>query len=270
MQLLRKSLFSLTGGLLLGSMSLVGCGGFGQDGSTSDQAYAADTTDTADQVSALVSVSTDGIDTQASGLTSTIAAQAAVANVTAKLASGCVTATLQGSTATYVMNNCTGPYGLVSLTGTLSVGYTVTGSGAGTTVTVALSGSGIKLNNATLDVNSSAVISGPSTNRTAVVSSTTSAESARGNSIAHSGNYTAGWDGSCVTLTGTFMTRVGLSNYSTVITDYKRCLNTCPKTGTITFTGKNIITLAFDGTASADLTVNGKAGSLPLLCIAAK
>lgn len=259
MNLLCKSLPVLA----LGALAVFGCGGTANN---NDDSLAADSTDTADQVSALSSLSSEGVD-PSTGPTHAAAAQAAATAVTAKLSSGCVTTHVVGNQVTYTMNNCTGPYGLVSVTGALTATYTVQGTGTAATLTIVLSGTAIKINGASLNVNSTAVISGPTTNRTAVVNSNTTAVSARGNSITHAGNYTAGWDGVCLSMTGNFQTRAGLFNFMTQVDSYKRCLNHCPTQGTITFTGNaHTTTLTFNGTASASIMIDGRSGNLSLFC----
>lgn len=263
MKLSRNSLRLLAGGLVIGTLAVSSCGGAAD---SNDEALAADSTDTADQVSALTSIMSDGADLSMAGLTSQSAAQGAMTGASAKLSASCLTAMTSGNVVTYTLKNCTGPYGLISLSGTLTATYTVQSAGAAPSLKVDLSGTGLKVNGASLSVNSSAIITGPANSRTAVVTSNTSATSARNNSITHSGNYTAGWDGACVSLTGSFSTRSGLLAFGTEIDSYRRCQDRCPAQGSITFTGRHVATLTFNGTATAQITVDGRAGRLPLLC----
>lgn len=265
MTLVRKSLCSLALGVLAFAPLLSGCGGSAVSG---DEAMAADSTQTADQVSAVTSLTTDGVDLTTSGISSDTAATVAASSAGSKLTPAtCLTKSVVGSVATYTMNSCTGPYGLVAVTGTLQATYTVQGSGTGTSLKVDLAATGLKVNGATLDIASSATISGPQTARTATVTSTTRAVTARGNSIAHTGSYTAGSDGNCVTLTGSFATQSGIFNWSTQIDNYKRCQNMCPTQGKITFTGTlHTTTITYNGSATAAITVDGRTGNLGLLC----
>lgn len=265
MTLVRKSLCSLALNALVLAPLLAGCGGAAVSG---DEAMAADSTQTADQVSAVTSLTTDSVDLTTGSISSDTAAATAAAGASAKLMpASCVTKSVASNVATYTMTNCTGPYGLLAVSGTLQATYTVQTTGTNPSLKVDLAATGLKVNGASLDISSSATISGPPTARTATVSSTTKAVTARGNTISHSGSYTAGSDGSCVTLTGTFSTQSGLLSWSTQIDSYKRCQNMCPAQGKITFTGVlHTTTVTFNGSATAAITVDGHAGNLGLLC----
>lgn len=248
--------------------SLSACGGSATFSAT-DAEIAADSTDTADIVSGLTSVSSDGVDVQASGLTSASAATAAAAAAGAKFVlPACLTKNVVGNVATYTMNNCSGPYGLLLVTGTLTATYTVSVSGGTPSVTVDLAGTGLKVNGMTVDVATTAKISGPSTSRTASVTSTSKATTMRGNSITHAGQYDATWDGMCMTLSGNFATQTMNNSYATVISGYKKCLNACPTQGTVTFTNlSNTLTITYSGGKQAKLVVNGGAQqTINLLC----
>lgn len=248
--------------------SLSACGGSATFSST-DAEIAADSTDTADVVSGLTSVSSDGVDVQASGLTSASAATAAAAAAGAKFVlPACLTKNVVGNVATYTMNSCSGPYGLLLVTGTLTATYTVAVSGGTPSVTVDLAGTGLKVNGMTVDVATTAKISGPSTSRTASVTSTSKATTMRGNSITHAGQYDATWDGMCMTLSGNFATQTMNNSYATVISGYKKCLNACPTQGTVTFTNlSNTLTITYSGGKQAKLVVNGGAQqTINLLC----
>lgn len=249
-------------------LMLTACGG-SNSFSSSDAEIASDSTDTADVVSGLTSVSSDGVDVQASGLTSASAATAAAAAAGAKFVlPACLTKNVVGNVATYTMNNCSGPYGLVLVTGTLTATYTVSVNGSTPSVTVDLAATGLKVNGMTVDVATTAKVSGPSTSRSASVTSTSKATTARGNNITHAGMYDATWDGSCVTLSGSFATQTSSNSYATVISGYKKCLNACPTQGTVTFTNlSNTLTITYSGGRQAKLVVNGGAQqTINLLC----
>ena len=265
-----KTLNGLALGSLLCAAAVVGSGCGGSAGfSSTDAELAADSTDTADVVSGLTSVSSDGVDVSASGLTGEQAATAAAASAGSKfILPACLTKSVTGNVATYTLNSCSGPYGLVLVTGTLTATYTVAVAGGTPTVNVNLVGTGIKVNGMTVDVATTAKISGPSTNRTASVTSTSKATTMRGNSITHAGQYDATWDGMCMTLSGSFATQTMNNSYATVITGYKKCLNACPTQGTVTFTNlSNTLTITYSGGKQAKLVVNGGAQqTINLLC----
>lgn len=249
-------------------LSLSACGGSATFSST-DAEIAADSTDTADVVSGLTSVSSDGVDVQASGLTSASAATAAAAAAGTKFVlPACLSKVVAGNVVTYTLNNCSGPYGLLLVTGTMTATYTVSVNGSTPSVTVDLAATGLKVNGMTVDVATTAKISGPSTNRSASVTSTSKATTSRGNSITHAGMYDATWDGMCMTLSGNFATQTNSNSYATVISSYKKCLNACPTQGTVTFTNlSNTLTITYSGGRQAKLVVNGGAQqTINLLC----
>ena len=265
-----KTLRRLALGSLLCAAAVVGSGCGGSAGfSATDAELAADSTDTADVVSGLTSVSSDGVDVSASGLTGEQAATAAAASAGSKfILPACLTKNVTGNVATYTLNSCSGPYGLVLVTGTLTATYTVAVAGGTPTVNVNLVGTGIKVNGMTVDVATTAKISGPTSNRTASVTSTSKAVTQRGNTINHSGMYDATWDGMCLTLSGSFATQTAMNSYATLISGYKKCQNACPSQGTVTFTNlANTLTITYTGGRMAKLVLNaGKEQTLNLLC----
>ncbi len=262
MQSMRKGLFGIPS--ILGAILLSACGGAA---SSDEDSVAADSIDTADQVSALTSLSSDGVKLDAVGLTSNQAAQAGASGVSAKLTAGCVDVNTNQNVVTYTLVNCSGPYGLLNLSGILTATYTVQSTGGTNSLQVQLTSTALKVDKAAINVDSTAVVSGTAQSHTATVNSKTTAVTARGNTITHSGNYTAGWDGTCVSLSGNFSTRSGIINGSTQVESYSRCMNACPKQGKVTFVGNfHIVTMTFDGSATAAITLDGKSGNLKLLC----
>lgn len=257
MKALRNSLF------VLALSPLVACGGSlaqSDDGQT-----AADSADTADVTTALSSLTSDGSDMAAA--TGDAAAAGAKAGVMAKLnPSGCVTANAVANVVSYTFNNCTGPYGLVKLTGTVTATYTKANAGA--SLAVALTSTNLAVNGAQVSLNSTSVISGPPTARTATVTTMSSATTANGKSISHSGAYTAKWDGMCVSLDGAFSTKVGLASWNTVVTGYKRCSGVCPESGKVVINGAGgTATISYTGSAVAlVLTSGGDSGTITLAC----
>ena len=124
---------------------------------------------------------------------------------------------------------------------------------AGGGVTVTLSGSNLKANGSTVTLTPPPWSPGPPAAAAAVTSST-GAQTSRGRTISHSGNYTtAGWDGSCLTLNGSFTTQIGLFGWST-IANYKRCRECAPPPELWVITaGANSATVTFANSATVDL-----------------
>lgn len=258
---MKKTLRSSLSALVLSPLLLAACGG--SAAIATDGENAADSADTASVTASMSSLTTDGVD--ASATTAAAAAASAQVKALALLSpQGCATAQVVGSTVNYALNGCTGPYGLLNVTGSVSATYAV----AAGSVTVTLSGANLKANGSTVNLNATATVTGTAGSRQAMVTSSTSAQTARGRTITHSGSYTAGWDGTCLTLTGVFTTQIGLLGWSTSITDYKRCQGMCPASGTVVITaGSNTATVTFAGGATVSYTDNkGDSGTVTLSC----
>lgn len=241
---------------------LAACGGTAIEGSDGD--IAATSGDTASTTSALVSIASDGVDLAMSGLSSEQAAQIAANGAGAKLTpTGCMTKMVTGNVVTYTMNGCSGPYGLTTATGTVTATYTVTGS----SLVVQLAGQGVKVNGSTLTIASTATITGPVGNRSAMVNSTSSGVLPKGAALTHAGSYTATWNGMCLGLNGSFTTKADALEWATTVTGYQRCQNACPSMGQITITsGLRVTTITYNGTPTANVTVNNRAGTVQLSC----
>jgi hypothetical protein len=180
----------------------------------------------------------------------------------------CLTTTTTGATVTYVFNNCTGPYGMVNVTGTVTAVYSRASTGG---VQVVLTGTGVKVNAAVIDLNSTVKASQANGVKTADIVTDTSGTGPRGNSFTRNGTYTVTYDSTaeCVTVAGTWTTKVGVRTSSTVVAGYRRCKGTCPAAGgTITnTTGRTVVTLSYDGLGSASwATSGGRTGSVTLQC----
>lgn len=251
----------LSSAFVLALVPTYGCGGAL---ATSDSSTAADSADTADLTTSLSALTTDGVDMTAAS-DGAAATTAATRVKTLLQPSSCITVTTAVNVNTYTFAGCTGPYGLVSVNGTLTATYTK----AGNAITVVLASQNLTANGAKLTLQATSVVSGTGTSRTATVNSSSSATTARGGQVAHTGSYTASWDGSCVSLDGAFTTRVGLISWATVVAGYKRCQNSCPQSGTVSISANNgsATVVNFNGSASATYTTSdGKVGSFMLGC----
>lgn len=254
-----RPLLALALPVLSALFPLAGCG----RADSSDGEVAADSTDTADLTAALTSTTTDGIDPAAT----TSAAAATTAEAKAKTffqPSGCLTTQVTGPQVAYTFNGCTGPYGLVNLKGSITGTYAI----AGGQTTIALKGQGLTANNTPLNLDAAVVLTGAAGSRTAAVTSKTSATTPRGRTVEHSGSYVTTWDSQCLTLSGTFSTRVGLVSWMTAIASYKRCQNACPQSGSVVITaGTSAVTVTFGGGATAQVvTAKGDTATVPLFC----
>lgn len=134
-----------------------------------------------------------------------------------------------------------------------------------------LTGEGVKVNAATVNLNATVTASQVNGVKTAEVTSTTTGTGPRGNSLARTGNYTVTYDSAtgCVTLDGTWSATAGARSSSTVVSKYQRCKGTCPTAGgsIVNTSGRTVVTLTYDGSATAHwATAAGRAGTLDLQC----
>jgi hypothetical protein len=177
---------------------------------------------------------------------------------------GCATVSQSGLTVTIAFADCTGPRGLPHLTG--SVAITVS-AGAGGAIDLTASASGLEVNNATIDIDSSAVYTVSGSSKSLAVTTKGSGTGPLGNTIEHDGQYTVGWDASCASLEGAWSTETTDAKRSTTA-NVQRCAGQCP-TGTITrdtFLGRTI-TVTFDGSSVATWTTSaGRSGTINLPC----
>jgi hypothetical protein len=195
-------------------------------------------------------------------------AQSAATRVLSRMTpAGCVVASQQGATVTYVLTNCTGPWGLVKVSGTLTAVYS---RGQGGAVQVVITGNGMKANDATFDVNATITASQAAGVKRAEVTSASKGTGPRGAPIERQGNYTVTWNAAtgCLTLEGTWETKVGQRSWTTTVTSFKKCAGACPAAGgsIVVSAARLTVTLTYDGTSTAAWTANNRSGNLKLLC----
>jgi Tfp pilus assembly protein PilV len=250
---------------LIPVLFLGACGGVA--GEAGYAAEALDSTDVSSTESALMATSNDALEGSSATTAESAAQTAATRWPTFYQPAGCATATYSGDTATFTLKDCTGRYGLVHVTGTVTVVYTKTATGWSGTA----SGVGLSVNGATVDLNANGTFSNANGVKTADIQSTSKGTGVRGNAFTRSGAYTASWDGSCLTLDGSWMTTVNARHWTTTVSNFKRCTGMCPQAGsTVTYTG-GVLNLSVTITADGDNTANwststGKMGTLTLFC----
>jgi hypothetical protein len=250
---------------LFAVLALVGCGRSEEVDSAED---ADESTVVTSSESALTTELSDEV-TQPMSVAASELATAASMRVRSHLQPpGCLTSTVNGATVTYVATDCTGPYGLVHVTGTLSAVYSRTTTGA---IQVVVTGTGVKVNGATVDINSTVKASQAGTVKKAEVVSDSSGTGPRGNTITRNGAYTATYDptAECMSIDGTWMTKAGIRTGSTVVTGLKRCKGACPAAGgkVVHTIARTVITVSYDGTPTAAWSAsNGKSGTVTLQC----
>lgn len=254
---------------ILSTSFILGCGGNGFRGGSSDSASASaalDSSDSATTESAMLMTTTDGID-PASGQND--AASAGANGVTTWYQpAGCVSSATAGNVVTYTFADCTGPWGLVHVTGSAAVTYTAQADG----IHAAIAANGLSVDGATLNLEADAVYSASGSSKQLVVASSGSGTGARGNQFTRKGNYTATWDTTsmCGGLDGAWSTTIDNDVWSTTMSGYRQCKSACPTAGTLAYTGgisKVTYTISFDGTAAAHWsTSNGFSGTAVLFC----
>jgi hypothetical protein len=250
----------------LAMLSLVACGRAQELDDAEDADESAVVTSSE---SALTSELSDEV-AQPMSATPTDLAAAAATRVGSRLQpAGCLTPTTTGPTVTYVFNDCTGPYGLVHVTGTVTAVYSRAGNGA---VQAVITGTGVKVNAATVDLNSTVIASQSNGVKKADVVTNADATGPRGNTITRDGAYSVTYDttAQCITIDGTWTTKAGLRTASTVVAGYKRCKGACPAAGgSIVHTSarSSVVTVTYDGDATAAwTTADGRSGTVTLQC----
>ena len=182
---------------------------------------------------------------------------------------GCATVSAVGTTLTYTLTNCTGRFGLVDVSGTLVAALTDGTDG----VDIAVTGSAIKANRATLDLTASAVLTDVAGTRKLVVTTHSEGVGPRGNSFTRDGSYTTTHDPAtaCLTLDGQWALEgaAGVGR-STKVTGLERCDGMCPAAGgEIDHTGVlgRMVTVTFNGSAEAAWSSStGRTGTVALTC----
>jgi hypothetical protein len=250
---------------------LVSCGGVDTNSSddTSTAYAAALSIDSAVQESGLIAAIATKLTVND---TTGMAAAADAATVTDLfMPAGCATTSTNLNVVTYTFSNCTGPYGLLKLNGTLTATLKPMAAGQ---VQVTLAASGFKISTVTASVNATALVTTGVTQDSAMVTSTSSATNARGETAVHSGSYTAGWDSSCLTLNGSFMTTLGTSkgtdSWSTQISNFRSCSGMCPAQGgsiTVTSSSGGSVTVHYTNGGSAEVTTTNAGGTRGMIVL---
>jgi hypothetical protein len=259
--------------LTLTLFGLASCGG--ADTNTTDDTatgyQAALSADAAVQESGLIAALAGKLTAQ--DQTGAQAASDSASITTLFMPQGCATVTTSLNVNTYTFNKCTGPYGLLKLDGTITATFTPMTLSK---FKVDLAATGFKISTVTVNVTASAVVTTGVTQDNATVTSSSSATNARGDTMTHSGNYTAGWNGTCLTLDGSFTTTVGTTAWTTQVSNFRQCTGMCPDAGgTVTLTGGTgnvMVTVHYTNGSSAEVTttrVGGTRGMIVLSCGAA-
>jgi hypothetical protein len=187
---------------------------------------------------------------------------------------GCLTSAIDSvnATATLTLTHCAGPLGLRDISGDLHASWTT--DAATDAFTLTLAGTGLHVNRATVDTwNATATVTTQGTLRTMQWASTLSGATARGRPIARNVSMTYAWTvgDACVTASGTSTGDVTGRELDTTVTSYQRCGAACPAEGSVTVrdAGANrSLTIDFDGTTSAEVTLPGGAAERVALACA--
>jgi hypothetical protein len=246
-------------------IGLIGCG-------PGDEASSAEDADESAQIgsseSGLVSELSDEVAQPASASAGDVAAAAAMRVRSHLQPQGCLTATVNGPTVTYLFNDCTGPYGLVHLKGTVQGIY----SHVGGVVQGVFTATGFQMNGAVVNINTTVKASIANGTKTAAVVAETNGTGPRGAALSRTGAYTVTFEATseCITLDGTWTTKVAARTATTAVTAYQRCKGSCPAAGgTIVHTTARgaVVTMTYDGSATATwATSTGKTGTVALKC----
>jgi hypothetical protein len=241
---------------------------------TPDEANADEAVDSMESTQAEGALIAQGMDDDATGAvtvpTAATLTAAAVARGAARFQpAGCATVSAAGTTLTYVLNGCTGRFGLVHVTGTLTAVLTDGADG----VDIAVTGTGLKANRATLDISATAVLSDAGGSRKLAVTTHGSGVGPRGNSFTRDGAYTVVHNPAtaCLSLDGQWTLDLSIGRTrSTTVTGLQRCDGMCPAAGgELVHTGLlgRTVTVTFNGGAEAAWSSStGKSGTVDLTC----
>ena len=180
------------------------------------------------------------------------------------LPAGCATATTSGATTTITYANCTGPRGLVSVDGTIAITAAI---GTGGAITFSATATDFTIGELAFDIDDSAVYTVANGTKSIAVTTSGTATGPLGGSIVRHGDYTVTYTDTCGTVDGAWSTVIADAARSTTV-DLQRCAGACAS-GTVTrdtFDGR-VITITFDGSATANWTSStGRSGSFALAC----
>jgi hypothetical protein len=143
---------------------------------------------------------------------------------------GCLTT--ENPTATsvkYTFNGCTGRLGLTKITGVITAEYTT----APSMLTLNLTGTGLKVNRATIDWTATAVITATGANRSMQWDGHFTGTSGGGRAIERTNTKVVTWTvgDSCFEINGTSKGNVTGKDLKIDLTNFKRCKASCPEVG---------------------------------------
>jgi len=183
---------------------------------------------------------------------------------------GCVTPSHDSKTrtVTYTFEDCAGPFGLRKISGSLTIVYARGSTGTGISLTI--TADKLSVGRATLRLSATADIRAEGTTRTSVWHAEVTGQSARDRAFSRVVDRTLVFSTgeSCITSSGTSTGTVGDTALTVTVDALKRCRAACPEAGgSVTIAGEgSSVSLAFDGTSEAKLTVDGKSKTIALAC----
>lgn len=238
---------------------LSACGG----GLLKDSDTASDSMDLADRTAALAAVFTAGIDSSAN--TATLMATASETGTKgAIMPASCLTVDHPvNGTVGYTFADCTGPYGLVGLKNRVAAAFSLSSGD----IQIGLNSVDTAAGQITIRFEADLTVTPTSGVRTIKATSNSSVTTSRGRTLTQGGDYTATYDGQCLTLAGTFGTRDENITWNTTVSNYRHCAGSCPK-GTVAIAKPDSsLTVTYDGSSTAHAENNaGGTGSISLTC----
>ena len=184
---------------------------------------------------------------------------------------GCLQVTVDASkqSASYAFSGCTGPLGLVELTGTITVDWQL----AQNQLTLDYSAQGFHINAATIDSwQATAVVTANGNQRDLTWNATLSGTTGRGRAFTRTNQKDVKWTVGvpCLAISGQSTGNIVGAKLQTTFTDYQRCTDSCPQSGS-EINVKNLdngdsIDIKYLGGPDADLTINGKTEEIGLAC----
>ena len=218
------------------------------------------------------SASSDSTNVATPGALANAAAASAAGNVDKYyLPAGCAKARAYGATVTYSLNHCSGPLGIMNMNGTISVIFAPQATSS-SGLLVEASANDFRAGAHTISFDRQGVFTTKDmTGSLQIVGDDMSSTGPEGNMTYRTDQGTLTWaaDSTCRTKDSTVEVTLMGKSYTVTEKSVRRCINQCPKSGTVTFAGGNGsgITLSYNGSPTLTAaTTEGVLGTATLTC----
>ena len=170
-------------------------------------------------------------------------------------------------TVSYTFNDCIGPFGLRKIKGTVRITYTKAANGP---LSLRIVADPLAVGRATLRLDATSEVTAEGSTRRATWRAELDGTSARDRPIRRVVDHTLVFSTgeSCIEASGRSTGSAGAGTVTVTLDRLKRCRGACPEAGgSVKVEGnRSNLTIAFDGTSEAKLTLAGKGRTITLAC----